>query len=72
MVESKQCHGSTIVERYRTVVNLDPNWDEAFYDFGKYYEYLYHDSFHKDQEAQQGKSFGGGKCKAKYIFCKIL
>jgi serine/threonine-protein kinase ATR len=52
MIESQQCQGSTVVERFRTVVALDPTWLEAYFDFGKYYEYLYNDSLIRDQDGK--------------------
>lgn len=52
MIESQQCQGSTVVERFRTTVALDPSWLEAYFDFGKYYEYLYNDSLVRDHDGK--------------------
>ena len=44
MVDSKQKQGVSIVNRYRTVIALHPQWPAAHFDLAKYHEFLYHDA----------------------------
>jgi serine/threonine-protein kinase ATR len=62
MVESRQKLGKIIVERFKVVVELRPHWEEAYFEFGRYLEYLYHEARSREQasndaqlQSRQGK-----------------
>lgn len=50
LVEAKQSQPPSILERYRTIVALDKsNHGKVFFDYGKYYEFLYKEHVSKEQ-----------------------
>lgn len=48
MVEAKQSQGHAILERYRAIVALNKSSGAVFFDYGKYYEFLYHEHVAKE------------------------
>jgi serine/threonine-protein kinase ATR len=48
MVESHIKHGRSILDRYNCVVCLNNSWENGYFDFAKYYEYLYYDALNKE------------------------
>lgn len=57
MVQSQQNQGAGILDRFSTVIALNNNWSTAYYEFGKYYEFLYYDALNKESN-QNGHSTG--------------
>lgn len=70
MVEAKQSQGMAIIERYRTVTLIDGNWSQAYFDYGRYYEFLYNDMVAKEQAVEGeggGSNAGNNKQSYQYI-----
>ena len=42
MVESKTKQGAAILERYKCIIDLRSRWPSSYFEFARYYEYLYH------------------------------
>jgi hypothetical protein len=52
MIQSQQLSGSSIIQRFSTITQLNKGSDTAFYEFAKYYEFLYNDLVSKDSNLQ--------------------
>ena len=40
MSESGQKQGSAIIERYDSVVRMQPEWEDGYFEYGKYCDFL--------------------------------
>ena len=71
MVESRQKQGKTIVERYKAVLALRPNWEDAFFELGRYLEYLYEDAKSKELARETFRTRGSSKSSKSSSFQNI-
>ena len=50
MVDSHQKHGRVIADRYRAIIALNENREQAYFDSARYYEYLFNESINSNSE----------------------
>ncbi len=60
MVDSQQKHGKAIVDRYLLVIALNRKWEQAYFDCGRYFEFLFHDARGKEAAAGTAPSSAKG------------
>ena len=63
MIELHQAQSGNILDRFETILMLHKKWDQAYYDYGKYLEFLFSEVGEKDLLQQTNSNGGSGSGK---------